>query len=116
MADQEGHAKEKRMADQEGSAKVITGTEEISSKERVSHEHDEEDHMFSVREENQEASEEDVWLIDSGCTNHMTPNEKRFVNINTSINVPIGVGNGAVLVSKGKGDIKVMTKKGVKIS
>ncbi|XP_013632891.1 PREDICTED: uncharacterized protein LOC106338468 [Brassica oleracea var. oleracea] len=47
--------------------------------------------------------------------NHMTPNEKIFVRLNTNINVPIRVGNGAVMISKGKGDIKVMTKKGKRI-
>lgn len=35
-----------------------------------------------------------TWLIDSGCTNHMTPNEKLFKRLDTSFNVPIRVGDG----------------------
>lgn len=45
----------------------------------------------------------------------MTPNEKLFSRINTNIKVPIRVGNGAVLMTKGKGDIGVMTEKGKRI-
>lgn len=45
----------------------------------------------------------------------MTPYEKMFTKINTDIKVPIRVGNGAVMMSKGKGDIEVMTKKGKRI-
>ena len=74
-----------------------------------------ENHLFTARQEEQETTEEERWRIDSGCTNHMTPNEKIFVRLNTNINVPIRVGNGAVMISKGKGDIKVMTKKGKRI-
>lgn len=45
----------------------------------------------------------------------MTPNEKIFTKIDTSIKTPIRVDNGAVVMSKGKGDIEVMTKKGKRI-
>ena len=48
---------------------------------------------FQQEKKNKGPEEEERWLIDSGCTNHMTPNEKIFVRINTSINVPIRVGN-----------------------
>lgn len=78
----------------------------------VSQEHDEEEnHMFTARQEDKDS----LWLIDSGCTNHMTPNEKLFIKINSNIKAPIRIGNGAVLMSEGKGDIEVMTKKGKRI-
>ncbi|XP_024004878.1 uncharacterized protein LOC112082023 [Eutrema salsugineum] len=76
---------------------------------------EEENHVFTARQEGDEANKEDVLLIDSGCTNHITPNKKAFVNLNTSIRVPIKVGNGAVLISEGKGDTEVITKKGKRI-
>lgn len=84
---------------------------------QVSHEQEEaeENHLFTARQDDQESFEENLWLIDSGCTNHMTPNEKVFSRINTNIKVPIRVGNGAVLMTKGKGDVEVMTKKGKRI-
>lgn len=49
----------------------------------------------------QELREGILWLIDSECTNHMTPSEKLFARINTNINGHICVGNRAVLTSKG---------------
>lgn len=72
-------------------------------------------HMFSARQKDQESNGETSWLIDSGCTNHMTANERLFINLDTSFNVPILVGNGAVLRTKGKGDIEVETKKGKRV-
>ncbi|KAG7543596.1 Zinc finger CCHC-type [Arabidopsis thaliana x Arabidopsis arenosa] len=88
---------------------------------QVNQEHDEEVeeegeyHMFTARQADQESFEENNWLIDSGCTNHMTPNDNLFIKINKNIKVPIRIGNGAVLMSKGKGDVEVMTKKGRKV-
>ncbi|XP_010436687.1 PREDICTED: uncharacterized protein LOC104720492 [Camelina sativa] len=73
-------------------------------------------------QETEDASEEstttlgaDVWLIDSGCTNHMTKEERYFSHINRSIKVPIRVGNGDIVMTAGKGDITVMTSHGKKI-
>jgi len=67
--------------------------------------------VFIARQEIKEPSGGNTWLIDSGCTNHMTPNEKLFTKINRDFKVPIRVGNGAVMMSEGKGDIEVMTRK-----
>lgn len=75
----------------------------------------EENHMLNARREEHRGGKENVWLIDSGCTSHMTPYEKLFIRLNTNIKVPIQVGNGAVLMSKGKGVIEVKTKKGTRI-
>lgn len=69
----------------------------------------------AAKQEEKVSGETNVWLIDSGCTNHMTPYEKLFVKIDTNIKVPIRVGNGAIMISTGKGDIEVMTKKGIRI-
>ncbi|KAL1214980.1 Retrovirus-related Pol polyprotein from transposon TNT 1-94 [Cardamine amara subsp. amara] len=116
-----------QMAQEKGRKKLVTmeATKQVkrSSPEReqamvaetTREEHDGEKktHVFIARQEN--SSEENSWLIDSGCTNHMTPNEKLFIKINTDFKVPIRVGNGAVLMTGGKGDIEVMTKKGKRI-
>lgn len=77
-----------------------------SEQAQVNQEHDEEVeeegeyHMFTARQADQESFEENTWLIDSGCTNHMTPNDNLFIKINKNIKVPIRIGNGAVLMSK----------------
>ena len=36
---------------------------------------------------------EDVWLVDSGATNHMTKEESYFSKLDRSIKVPIKIGN-----------------------
>ncbi|CAA7014800.1 unnamed protein product [Microthlaspi erraticum] len=75
-----------------------------------------EDHMlFSASEEEPTTLREDVWLVDSGCTNHMTKEERYFSSINKSVKVPIRVGNGDIVMTVGKGDITVMTNHGKRI-
>ncbi|CAA7051765.1 unnamed protein product [Microthlaspi erraticum] len=79
-------------------------------------EESEEDHMlFTASEEGTTTPREDIWLVDSGCTNHMTKEERYFSNINKSIKVPIKVGNGDTVMTAGKGDITVMTKHGKRV-
>lgn len=105
----------------EGSAKLKNKVEVRETKATVNETKvnkmvvQEENHMLNARHEDQKGGKENEWLIDSGCTSHMTPYEKLFTRLNTNIKVPIQVGNGAVLMSKGKGDIEVMTKKGTRI-
>lgn len=57
-------------------------------------------HMFRARQEDQNSLRENIWLIDSGCTNHMTPRETLFIRINTNIKVPIRIENGDVLMTQ----------------
>ena len=83
-------------------------------KKKKKDEEDEVYHTFNASQQSQGSREDNSWLIDSGCTNHMTPNEGMFVNLNTNINVPIRVGNGSVLLSKGKGDIALKGKRIIK--
>lgn len=45
----------------------------------------------------------------------MTLYEKLFIRLNTNIKVSIQVRNETVLMSKGKGYIEVMTKRGTRI-
>ncbi|XP_031264142.1 uncharacterized protein LOC116122435 [Pistacia vera] len=48
------------------------------------------------------------WLIDSGYTNHMTPNASNFVNLDEGYQSKVKVGNGELLEVKGK-DFSRMT-------
>lgn len=75
-----------------------------ANQEEDDDEEEEEYQMFSARQEDKQPLEENMWLIDSGCTNHMTSNENLFTRINTRVNVPIRVGDGTVIITKGKGD------------
>lgn len=49
----------------------------------------------------------DVWFLDSGCSNHMTGNESIFINMDKSVNSQVKMGNGALVNTKGKGTIEI---------
>ncbi|XP_074297950.1 uncharacterized protein LOC141628752 [Silene latifolia] len=72
-----------------------------------------EDHLFIACQASL-GSNNDVWLIDSGCTNHMTNNRSMFIDIDTSMNSPVRMGDGSTIEAKGKGTIVVQTKKGTR--
>lgn len=45
--------------------------------------------LFFIGQENKEA-----WHLDSGCNNHMTDNKKTFIDVDTSYNSSVVMGNG----------------------
>ncbi|GKV36596.1 hypothetical protein SLEP1_g44708 [Rubroshorea leprosula] len=51
----------------------------------------------------------DLWLIDSGCTNHMTPNLSIFKSIDKSYSSKVRLGNGDLVQVKGKGVATIET-------
>ena len=55
---------------------------------------------------------EDIWFIDSGCTNHMTPEKEIFHDLDTSFTSKVKMGNGELAEVKGKDNIQVETEKG----
>ncbi|XP_031281255.1 uncharacterized protein LOC116139730 [Pistacia vera] len=57
----------------------------------------------------------DAWLIDSGCTNHITTNLQDFVNLDRAYHSKFKVGNEEFVDVKGKGDVVVQTKSSVKL-
>ena len=88
---------------------------EKKEKAHVSLEEDlNEDHMLFSASETTTTVMEDVWLVESGCTNHMTKEENYFSRLDRSIKVPIKIRNGSTVMTAGKGDITVMTKGGKK--
>ncbi|GKV28915.1 hypothetical protein SLEP1_g37901 [Rubroshorea leprosula] len=52
----------------------------------------------------------DSWLIDSGCTNHMTPNAAIFKSLDRKYNSKVRLGNGELMEVKGKGVAAVETQ------
>lgn len=83
---------------------------------RQAQEHPEEETgLFDVVYTVEQTDNDEVWLIDSGATNHMTREERLFTTIDKSFKIPIRIGNGARLMTTGKGNIEVMTKKGVRV-
>ena len=59
-------------------------------------------------------SSSDCWLIDSGCTNHMTGDEEIFRELDMSQVSKVKIDNGAYIVVKGKGAVAIESCKGTK--
>ena len=55
------------------------------------------------------------WLIDSGCTNHMTAYLSLFKDLDKSYLSKVKIGNGDYIKVEGKGAIEVETMSGIKI-
>jgi predicted aspartyl protease len=56
----------------------------------------------------------DHWLIDSGCTNHMTFDKSLFRNLQTTEVAKVRIGNGDCIAAKGKGTVAITTNSGTK--
>ncbi|KAH0679210.1 hypothetical protein KY284_020295 [Solanum tuberosum] len=58
-------------------------------------------------------STSESWLIDSGCTNHMTSNQELFKDLDRSFISKVKIGNGEYLDTRGRGTvaIKSLTEK-----
>ena len=76
-------------------------------------EKEEDEHLFMASQDiNTHGAK--VWMIDSGCTSHMTKHLAMFSSIDESVQPRIKLGNGDVVQAKGKGTIVVNTKRGTK--
>jgi phage antirepressor YoqD-like protein len=72
------------------------------------------DYMFVARHEAMVAKEKNVWLVDSGSTSHMVKDKELFVTLDEQERTSVVVGNKAVIQSKGKGTVRINTKKGAR--
>jgi hypothetical protein len=63
-------------------------------------------HVFEKKNE--------TWFLDSGCSNHMTPEKEIFLDIDTSFPSKVKMENDAMVDVKGKGNVGVETKRGLK--
>jgi hypothetical protein len=61
-----------------------------------------------------EQQPKDLWLLDSGCNNHMTCNKDLLSCIDSSISSDITLGNDYLVKVQGKGIVPVLTKQNVK--
>jgi transposase InsO family protein len=72
-----------------------------------------EEHLFSAINFTASSSLE-KWLLDSGCTHHMTANSDIFVEMNNGYKSRVKVGNGEYVEVKGIGKVSVQTPSGIK--
>ena len=58
----------------------------------------------------------DLWLLDSGCNNHMTGNKSLFSSLDSSVVTNIKLGDDSLVPAKGKGIIPVLSNQNEKMS
>nr|BBP47129.1 putative gag-pol polyprotein [Torenia fournieri] len=75
---------------------------------------EEEDQLFVATCVSSDESCEN-WLIDSGCTNHMTYNKQLFRDMSSKINSKVRVGDGKYISVHGKGTVAISTYSGTKL-
>ena len=70
--------------------------------------------MFLTYQATKKHYSSDLWLLDSGCSNHMTGNKSLFSSLDSSVVTNIKLGDDFLVLAKGKGTIPVLTKKNEK--
>eukprot|EP00253_Pinus_taeda_P036044 PITA_36044 len=61
-----------------------------------------------------ETNSEDLWFLDSGCSNHMTGNIALFSALDQNVKSKVTLGSDSKISLMGKGEVKIFTKKGEK--
>ena len=57
-------------------------------------------------------SSDKVWLLDSGCSNHMTCNKNLVTNLDQLVKTEVNLGTHKTLDADGKGVVSILTKHG----
>ncbi|RVX20723.1 Retrovirus-related Pol polyprotein from transposon RE1 [Vitis vinifera] len=60
-------------------------------------------------------STSESWLVDSGCTNHMTNNQDLFRELDRTFISKVRIGNGEYIPVKGKGTVAIESQTGLKL-
>ena len=55
---------------------------------------------------------EDIWFLDSGCSNHMTGNISMFSMLDENVKSEVTLGTDSKVSVMGKDRVSVLTKKG----
>eukprot|EP00253_Pinus_taeda_P022387 PITA_22387 len=59
-----------------------------------------------------ETKSDDIWFLDSSCSNHMTGNIALFSKLDQSVKSQVTLGTDSKVSVMGKGEVKIFTKKG----
>lgn len=68
---------------------------------------EEEELLLMAHVELQGSKTEDLWFLDSGCSNHMTGMKKWFVEIDEKFQHSVKLGNNTRMMVQGRGNIKI---------
>ena len=89
-------------------------TDQLSGRAHVSnHIGDTSEGMFLSCHKTEE-QHKDIWLLDSGCNNHMTCNKDLLSWIDSSISSDITLGDDSLVKVQGKGTVPILPKQDVK--
>nr|KYP72805.1 Retrovirus-related Pol polyprotein from transposon TNT 1-94 [Cajanus cajan] len=72
-----------------------------------------EEHLFMAAQTSSSGSN-DVWYVDSGCTNHMARDSSLFTTLDRAVQTKVKLGNGDIVQAEGRGTVSVHTSKGPK--
>lgn len=50
---------------------------------------------------------QEVWFLDSGCSNHMSGNKQWFLNLDETFRQVVKLGNNSKIAVMGKGSIRL---------
>jgi len=70
------------------------------------------DTLFLSCQVSEKSFDKNVWLLDSGCSNHITGHNDFFSNIDTSVTTTISLGDDHWVKASGKGGVSVLTNQG----
>ncbi|EOY20320.1 Gag-pol polyprotein-like protein [Theobroma cacao] len=73
-----------------------------------------EEHLFMAQTGNFKTVDASLWFLDSGASNHMTPNVKLFVEIDDQYRSKVEIGNGVYLQATGKRLVPIQTSSGAR--
>ncbi|KAA3474308.1 Integrase, catalytic core [Gossypium australe] len=76
---------------------------------------DHEEQVFAVSCSASQKNGSKGWLLDSGCTNHMSPDPTIFKTSDRSCKTKVKVGNGQFIKAEGKGNVLICTPTGDKV-
>ena len=71
--------------------------------------------MFLSYQATEEHCSSYLWLLDSGCINHMTGKRSLLSSLDSSVVTNIKLGDDFLVLAKGKGTIPVLTKQNEKM-
>lgn len=96
-----------RPCDQIGHVEKVCKNKKKSEENKavVAEQTKEADEVLLMAKLRNDSGKDSVWLLDSGCYNHLIAYEKLFLDIDKSFTAQIKIGNGLYLKIAGKGTI-----------
>jgi predicted aspartyl protease len=99
---------------QTGHIERICKSQQHEEKENLVAQQPEEEQLFVASCFSTSNDSSDFWLIDSGCSNHMTNNQELFKKLDKTVIYKVKIENGDYIVVKGKLIVAINSLSGLK--